>query len=75
MTGKRVGGKQNDVREQHQGTSANAEVFTGWRVKPKRDKRIVPEDEQEDDSDVQEIAMEILQNERKSCLTAISMSV
>src|SRR5258705_3626393 len=48
-------------------------MFTGWRVKPKRDDRVIPEDEQEDDGDVKKIAMQILQNKRKSCFTAITM--
>ena len=60
MTRQRVERKQNDVREQHQRTYPDAEMFTRRRGKPKSSDRVVPEYDQENDRNVQKITMQIL---------------
>src|SRR5205823_1783550 len=72
VTGKQVQSQQDDVDQQHQRANTNAKVqlLIGTR-EPERADRVIPEEAQEYDGAVKEIAMEILQDEGKTRLAAI----
>src|SRR5688572_28681076 len=63
----RVERKQNDVGEQDQRTNPDSEAA----IKPERVNRVVPENDQEDERNVEKVAMQVLQDEWKGSLAAI----
>src|SRR6267142_6470242 len=67
MTGEGVKRKQNDIGKQHQRTDAD----TKMSIKPEGANRVVPENDQKNESDVEKITMEVLQYQRESRFTAI----
>ena len=73
MTRQRIARQQNDVNEQNQRAGADAEVLARRGVKPKSCERVIPQDDQKNDGDVQKIAMQILQDEWKTRFAAITM--
>src|ERR1700733_4682654 len=67
MARKCVGRQQDNVHQHDQGANADSE-FT---VEIEREDRVIPEKGDEYHRDVKEVAVHILQDERKRCFTAI----
>src|SRR2546428_2553208 len=72
MARQRVAGQQDDVRQQHQRADTYAKVSSHGRVKPKSRNRVVPENHQEDDGNIEKVAMQILQNKGKPCFASVT---
>src|SRR5687768_9651542 len=69
MARERVERKQNDVGEQDQRTDTNPESA----VEPERVNRVVPENDQKNKRDVEKVTMQVLQDQWKCGLAAITM--
>ena len=69
VTRDRVKREQNDIDEQDHGSNADAEP----PVEPERVKRVVPENDQEYEREVEKVTMQVLQNQWKRGLAAIFM--
>src|SRR5689334_3339435 len=69
VTGERIKREQNDVGEQDQRSNTDPEAA----AEPKRVKRVVPENDQEYERDVEKVTMQVLQDQRERSLTAITM--
>src|SRR6266568_76165 len=69
MTCKRVERKQNNIQHQNQRAQSHTEV----PIKPKRANGVVPENNQKDQSNVQKVAMQVLQYKRESSFTLVAV--
>src|SRR5882672_7642560 len=72
MAGGQVQGEQHNVYQQNQCANADAkmQLLIGPR-EPEGSDGVIPEEAQEDDGAIKKIAMEILQDERKTGFAAI----
>lgn len=72
MAGKCVQSEQHDVDQQDQRAYANTEVELSVSAGEEEGANgVIPEDDKEDDCRIKKIAMDVLQNKRKSCLATI----
>jgi hypothetical protein len=69
VAGERVHGQKSYIEEQNQGSDAYPESS----AKEEATECVAPKEDEEDEAYIQEVAMEILQNERERCLTAITV--
>src|SRR5882762_224505 len=67
MARQRISRQQNNIDKQYQRAQAHAE----FPVKIEREKNVLPQEDQEQNREVQKIAMNVLQNEWKSRLTFV----
>src|ERR1700722_3909322 len=63
----RVRRQQDDVDEQHE----RADAHPKFSVPPERVVRVFPQKCEKNDREIERVAMQILQNERKLCFTAV----
>src|SRR5207244_4464272 len=70
VTGECVSGEQRGIRSQNQRAHRNAELSS----RPQRAPHVVPEKKQNDQCEVQQIAMQVLQDQWKCSLAAILAS-
>jgi hypothetical protein len=69
MAGQGIHGQEDYVAEQHHG----ADPHSDSSVKEESAERVTPKKDEEDEPDIQKVAMEILQNKRKGSLAPITV--
>src|SRR5215216_4035308 len=76
MTAERVSAEQHYVHREHERTDADAErLRAGRRIdEPERFPHVVGEDDEEDEGEVQEIAMHVLHDEREAALAEVALA-
>src|SRR4029078_10143454 len=75
MAAERVAGEQDDVRRQDERPDANSEMLhSGAVIEPQRLPHIVREEEEEQQRHVQEVAVNVLQDQRKRSLTEVALA-
>src|ERR1043165_2764232 len=76
VTAECVAAEKNDVEGEHDRAEADAEMFlAGARIsEPHRLVGVAGKNHQEDERDVEEVAMDVLQNERQIALTAVALA-
>src|ERR1700733_6874692 len=74
VAAERVAGEQRGIRREHQGADADAEMFYAVVVEPERLPNVVRQQHDEDQGEVQEIAMDILDDQGKSALAEIALA-
>src|SRR5205809_7730091 len=67
MTREGVKRKENDIGKQHQRADADAKMS----IKPEGANRVVPENDQKNERDVEKVTMEGLQYQRESSFAAV----
>src|SRR5262245_48684097 len=72
VTAEGVAAEQNDVHEEDERADPDAEGdATGGVLEPERLPDVVRQDRQEEEAEVQEVAVDVLENQRESLLTTI----
>src|SRR3954465_13581852 len=75
MAAERVAAKQYRIENQHQRSHTDSEMFYTIRSRePQRPITVKQENEHENNREVQKIAMDVLQNQRKFLFAAISLA-
>jgi hypothetical protein len=76
MTSEGVAAEQENVgsEEESSDTDAESRHTCRWIGEPHRFPRVVREKYEEQESEVEEVAMDVLNDERKRSLTAVSLS-
>src|SRR5580658_1058849 len=70
VAGQSVSRKQDYVEQEHE----RADAHSDSPVKKEGAKRVAPEEDEEDESDIEKVAMEVLKNEGKFRFTPIAVS-
>src|SRR5438093_1048953 len=70
MTAKRIAAKQNEVDRQNNRADAETEVM----IEPERFPNVVSENQNENECEIQKIAMHVLHDQRKRTLAEISFA-
>jgi hypothetical protein len=75
VAAERVGGQQDEVGGEHERADANAELAPPRRRvrKPHCLPQVVRQHEQEQQGDIEEVAVDVLHDERESLLTPIAL--
>src|SRR5688572_14905855 len=76
VTSQRVAAEQDDVEREHERTDADAEFgASGCRInEPQGSVDVVEENAEEDQRDVEEVAMDVLEHQRKRLLAAVRLA-
>ena len=75
MAAEGVAGQQDDVDDQDERADGDAEMLRAVRgLEPERVPRIAAEDEDEDEREVEEVAVDVLQDERQVALARVALA-
>src|ERR1700733_10863323 len=74
MVSDAIESQQIRIRDQYQRPHADAERLAVKAVPPQRFPAVMGQDDDESDREVQEVAMDVLENERKAALSPIGLA-